>query len=212
MVTPFCSPSSRFALAFILGGAALTLQAAPLSQPVAPIHPVTDTYFGTPVIDPYRWMEDLKSPEVQSWMKAQNDYTRDYLGHLPGRDALIKRVESLDNASTRVGGLALYGSRYFYFKMTAQDQTPKVYARDGLKGEERLLADPQVLGGTGKRYTIGDFYPSPDGKLVAVEIAAGGAEEGTLRIINAANGHPLADSIDRIWGARAERFAAQQGA
>jgi len=201
MVTPFCSPSSRFALAFILGGAALTLQAAPLSQPVAPIHPVTDTYFGTPVIDPYRWMEDLKSPEVQSWMKAQNDYTRDYLGHLPGRDALIKRVESLDNASTRVGGLALYGSRYFYFKMTAQDQTPKVYARDGLKGEERLLADPQVLGGTGKRYTIGDFYPSPDGKLVAVEIAAGGAEEGTLRIINAANGHPLADSIDRIWGA-----------
>jgi prolyl oligopeptidase len=188
----------------------LALQAAPLSQPVAPVRPVTDTYFGTPVVDPYRWMEDLKSPEVQSWMKAQNDYTRDYLGHLPGRDDLIKRVEALDNAATRVGGLSLCGSRYFYYKMTAKDQTPKLYARDGLTGEERLLVDPQVLGMWGQtinglppRYTIGGFYPSPDGKLVAVEIAAGGAEEGTLRVINAANGKPLADSIDRIWGASA---------
>ncbi len=156
-----------------------------------------------PVVDPYRWMEDLKSPEVQTWMKAQNAYTRDYLGRLSGRDALIKRVEALDNASTRVGGVGLFGGRYFYYKMTPSDQTPKLYARDGLKGVERLLADPKVLGGPGKRYTISDFYPSPDGKLVAVEIAAGGAEEGTLRVIDAASGHPLKDSIDRVWGASA---------
>jgi len=207
MAIPLCFPSLRFALALILGGAGLTLQAAPLSQPVAPTQPVIDTYFGTPVVDPYRWMENLRSPEVQSWMKAQNDYTRDYLSHLPGRDALIKRVESLDNASTRVGGVALYGTRYFYFKMTAKDQTPKVYARDGLTGKERLLVDPQAMGGpqvvngVPQRYTIGEFYPSPDGKLVAVEIAAGGSEEGTLRVIDAANGHVLPDSIDRIWGA-----------
>jgi prolyl oligopeptidase len=169
---------------------------------------VTDTYFGTPVVDPYRWMENLKSPEVQGWMKAQNDYTRDYLSHLPGRDALIKRVESLDNASTRVAEVGLYGTRYIYFKLTPQDQTPKVYARDGLSGQERLLADPQMMGlpatdasGKPKRYTIGDFYPSPDGKLVAVEVAAGGSEEGTLLVIDAANGHRLSDSIDRIWGA-----------
>ena len=207
MAPPFCIPSSRLALALLLGGAALTLQAAPLSQPVAPVRPVTDTYFGTPVVDPYRWMEDLKSPEVQSWMKAQNDYTRDYLSHLPGRDALIKRVLALDNASTRVGDLGLFGGRYFYYKMTAKDQTPKVYARDGLTGKERLLVDPQAMGGpqvvngVPQRYTIGEFYPSPDGKLVAVEIAAGGSEEGTLRVIDAANGHVLPDSIDRIWGA-----------
>ena len=52
--------------------------------------------------------------------------------------------------SMRVGGVQLCGSRYFYFKITPQDQTPKLYARDGLKGKERLLADPQVLGGGGQ--------------------------------------------------------------
>jgi prolyl oligopeptidase len=203
MSTSFCIPSLRLALAIGFGSAVLsiTLKAAPVSQPVAPVRPVTDTYFGTPVVDPYRWMENLKSPEVQGWMKAQNDYTRDYLSHLPGRDALIKRVESLDNAAIRVGGVQLCGSRYFYFKLTPKDQTPLLYARDGLTGEERLLADPQVLGGGKGRFTISDFYPSPDGKFVAVEIAAGGAEEGVVRVINAANAHPLADSIDRIWGA-----------
>jgi len=207
MVTPFLFSSSRLALALILSGAALTLQAAPLTQPVAPVHPVTDTYFGTKVVDPYRWMENLKSPEVQAWMKGQNDYTRDYLSHLPGRDDLIKRVESLDNAANRIGGLALCGTRYFYFKVTPQDQTPKLYARDGLTGEERLLADPQVIGGIGappdtkpKRFTITDFYPSPDGKLVGVEVAAGGAEEGVLRVLDADNGKVLTDSIDRVWG------------
>jgi len=165
---------------------------------------VTDTYFGTTVVDPYRWMENLKSPEVQSWMKAQNDYTRDYLSHLPGRDALIKRVLALDNASTRVGGLSFFGGRYFYFKVTPKDQTPKLYARDGLTGEERLLADPQIIGGDKtKRFTITDFYPTSDGKLVGVEVAAGGSEEGVLRVIDAANGHVLPDLIDRVWGASA---------
>jgi prolyl oligopeptidase len=177
--------------------------AASLNQPVAPVKPVTDVYFGQSVTDPYRWMEDLSSPEVQSWMKAQNAYTRDYLDHLPGRDALVKRIEALDNASTRVGPVEHRGSRYFYLKTRPQDQTPKLYVRDGLDAPERLLADAQVIGGPGKRYTISDFYPATDGKFVAVEIAAGGSEEGVLRVIDAGTGKLLPDAIDRVWGAEA---------
>jgi prolyl oligopeptidase len=195
-------------------------QAAALSQPTAPVHPVTDTYFGTAVVDPYRWMENLKSPEVQTWMKAQADYTKDDIAKLPGRDALVKRVEELDNAAVRIGGLQHYGNYYFYFKITAKDQTPKLYVHNGLKGEERLLADPQVMGDSSQlakrikdeakkkgekepqlRFTMSDFYPSPDGKLVGVEIAAGGSEEGVVRLIDVATGKPLSDEIDRIWGA-----------
>ncbi len=172
-----------------------------LSQPVAPVIPVTDTYFGTKVVDPYRWMEDLKSPQLQAWVKAQAAYTKDYLSKLPGRDALLSRIEELDNAATRVTGLQWCGSRYFYLKLTPSDQTPKLYARDGLNGPERLLVDPQVLGGTGGRFTISDYYPSPDGRLVAVEIAPGGSEEGVIRVLDAATGKPLKDTIDRIWGA-----------
>src|ERR1700744_2586585 len=138
--------SVSFRLVAMVLGSVLALPAAPsapagFTQPVAPVRPITDTYFGTKVVDPYRWMENLKSPEVQKWMKGQNDFTRDYLGKLPDRDALIKRIGDLDNASVRVGGVDLYGNRYFYMKLTPQDQTPKLYVRDGLTGPERLLAD-----------------------------------------------------------------------
>ena len=171
MATP---PFFRFAralpaIAFLAGTCALHA-ADKLSQPVAPVRPVTDTYFGTPVVDPYRWMEDLKSPEVQTWMKGQAAYTKDYLNKLPGRDDLLKRVEALDNAATRVTDVQLCGSRYFYLKTLATDQTPKLYVRDGLKGEERLLVDPQVLGGGTGRFTISNYYPSRDGKYVAVTL------------------------------------------
>lgn len=46
------------------------------TPPVAPVRPVTDDYYGTKVVDPYRYMENVNDPEVQAWMKAQNDYTR----------------------------------------------------------------------------------------------------------------------------------------
>jgi prolyl oligopeptidase len=194
--------SPRLLLALALLTAPLALHAADkLTQPVAPVRPVTDTYFGATVTDNYRWMENLKSPAVQAWMKAQAAYTKNFLSQLPGRDALVQRVEALDNASTRVIDLTLCGSRYFYEKLTPKDQTPKLYVRDGLTGPERLLVDPQVLAASRQRYSIGGFYPSLDGKLVAVEIAPGGSEEGVLRVLDAATGKPKADSIDRIWGA-----------
>ena len=38
---------------------------------------------GVQVPDPYRWMEDLDSPEVREWIEAQNDLTFDYLRPIP---------------------------------------------------------------------------------------------------------------------------------
>jgi prolyl oligopeptidase len=175
-------------------GAAVRLPAESLTQPVAPVRPATDKYFGTSVTDNYRWMEDLKSPEVQNWMKGQAAYTKDYLSKLPGRDTLVKRIESLDNAVSRVAEVELHGAYYFYLKTNPTDQTPKLYVRDGLHATERLLVDPQVLGGPEGRFTISAFYPSPDGRFVAVEIAAGGSEEGVLLITGAND--PRVDPVE----------------
>src|SRR4051812_25741788 len=53
---------------------------------------VVDDYFGTKVADPYRWMEDLDSPQVAAWIAAQNKVTFDYLAKLPDRDRFNKRI------------------------------------------------------------------------------------------------------------------------
>jgi hypothetical protein len=70
---------------FSLRSQSVKSSSPPSSPPVAPVKPVTDDYYGTKVVDPYRYMENLKDPEVQTWMKAQNDYTRAVLESIPGR-------------------------------------------------------------------------------------------------------------------------------
>src|SRR5438093_13420354 len=66
--------------------------------PKTPVREVTEDYFGTKVTDPYRWLENTSDPEVVSWMKSQNDYTREQLAQMLGRDKLLDRSKSLDNA------------------------------------------------------------------------------------------------------------------
>ena len=66
------------------------------SPPWRPVRPVTDDYFGTKVVDNYRWMEKLDDPEMQRWMKAQADYTRQTLDALPGIRRCSKRIDELD--------------------------------------------------------------------------------------------------------------------
>ena len=51
---------------------------------VPPARAANETFFGTEVPDPYRWLEDVKSPEVAAWMKSQSDYTTSLLARIPG--------------------------------------------------------------------------------------------------------------------------------
>ena len=47
-----------------------------------------DTYFGTEISDPYRWLEDDRSAETGQWVKEQNIVTENYLKTIPFRDNL----------------------------------------------------------------------------------------------------------------------------
>ena len=76
---------------------ALLLIAALPALPPTPKQPVTDEYFGTKVVDDYRWLEDGADPKVKAWSDAQNARARAVLDALPGRAALQPQVEALMN-------------------------------------------------------------------------------------------------------------------
>ena len=154
--------------------------------PKAPIHDVTDTYFGQKIVDPYRWMEDSKSPETAAWMKGQADYTRSYLDRLPLRAELLKRFEELSDIGVRVSGVQRAGNLYFYYRLAPGENDRRLYVREGFKGAERLLIDPEKLSAPGKRYSIDSYNPSVDGKYVSYTISLGGSENGEMRIVETA--------------------------
>jgi len=177
--------------------AALALaQAAP---PVAPVKNVTDTYFGTLVDDPYRYMEDIKSPEVADWLKGQADYTKAVLAKIPQRDAILEEVTRFgDAAPARVTSVQLTGERVYYLKRKADENIAKLYVRDAAGGKERLLVDPEKLPAPeGKHNAIDYFAASPDNKYLAYGVSVGGSEESVLHVIEVASGKETGDVIDR---------------
>ncbi len=191
------NPCRTFAGAALLCSAALGLaQAAP---PVAPVKSVTDTYFGTTVADPYRYMEDMKNPEVADWMKAQADYTGAALAKIPQRDTVLDEVTTFGNAAaSRVTSVQVTGENVYYLKRNADENIPKLYVRDGFAGKERLLVDPdKVPAPEGKHYAIDFFLASPDNKYIAYGISIGGSEESVLHVIDMATGKETGDVIDR---------------
>jgi prolyl oligopeptidase len=141
---------------------------------------VTDEYYGTKVVDRYRYMENLKDPEVQGWMRGQNDYTRAVLKKIPGRQRLLARIhEIFESAPAQVSYVrALPGDLYFYEKILAKESIPKLYVRSGLQGTEKLLVDPEKIALAAPKQAKGKnniqyFAPSGDCKYVAVGIAPG---------------------------------------
>jgi prolyl oligopeptidase len=156
--------------------------------------PVTDTYFGTAVTDPYRWME-AGGPEFQAFLKAHNDRTRAILDAIPGRAAFAARLQALsDTSNVSTGVVSRHGS-YFYEKLPPGANSTKLFVRSGIGGAERALVDPDAT--TGPRQAISYFSVSNDGTRVAYGLSAGGSENATVHVVDVASGTTLPDSSDR---------------
>jgi prolyl oligopeptidase len=198
LVSGLAALAAAAALTAGLGLSATTRAASPAGPPVAPVRPVTDTYFGTPVVDNYRYLENLQDPAVQSWMHGQADYTRARLDALPGRAALLERIHVLLNTDTRRSGTVRRGKRYFYLVTAPGAQQPKLYCRDGLQGEEHLLLDTTTMGaGSGTHYALDFYEPSWDGHRLAYGLSTGGSEASTLHVMEVDTAKVQGEAITR---------------
>jgi prolyl oligopeptidase len=182
-----------FAAAAVLACTSAAGAALP-NPPDAKRVPVTDTYFGTAVTDPYRWME-AGGPEFQAFLKAHNDRTRAVLDAIPGRAAFASRLLALSETSNVSSGVVSRHGAYFYEKLPPGANSTKLFVRSGIGGAERVLVDPDAM--TGPRQAISYFSVSNDGTRVAYGLSAGGSENATVHVIDVASGTTLPDSSDR---------------
>lgn len=171
------------------------------TPPAAPVRNVVDEHFGVKVDDPYRYMENLEDPEVQTWFKGQADYSAQILGQIPGRDALFQRLKELDAgkpfSNARINRYK--DGSLFYLNRKVGENIRKLYMRDGQTGEEKLLVDPESMKAEdNQHYSIYYYTPSPDKKYVVYGLDQGGSEETTLYILDLTSGQVLPETIDRI--------------
>ena len=169
--------------------------------PPLPIQNVQDVHWGTKVDDPYRFLEQVKDPAVVTWMRGQADAADAILNRLPGRQTIFNTLKEKD----AVGGTvvsSIYrtaGNRWFYLMRPQGQSQAKLVWRDGVRGEEKLLVDPELITKEkGKPHAVQSFYPSPDGKLLAYGMHSSGSEIGNLYVIDVATGKEVLPPIDRI--------------
>jgi prolyl oligopeptidase len=154
---------------------------------------VIEMIHGVSVTDPYRWLEDQKSPETREWIEAEDKCTSAILDAVPGRAEIERRFSEL----MKVESVGLPRERhgvYFFSKRAPDQQLYVIYKRDGLHGKDEVLIDPHPLSAD-HTTSVGLLDVSSDGSLVAYNVRAGGQDEVTVRFLDVKTMTALPDEL-----------------
>jgi len=165
-----------------------------LNYPSTPTVDQVNDYHGTPVADPYRWLEDVDSPETLAWVKAQNELTFSFLEGIPAREKIRRRLTELWDYP-RFSAPLKKGGRYFQLRNTGLQNQDALYALEALDGEARLLLDPNTLSADGT-VALNTWSVSKDGRWLAYAISASGSDWLTWRVRDVMSGEDLTDLIE----------------
>jgi len=165
----------------------------PLDYPEARRTGQVDDYFGTPVADPYRWMEELEATEVGDWVDAQNGIAVPFLERLPGHGEIQSRLTELWNYE-RFGIPLKEGGLYFFTRNDGLQDQDVLYVAESLGGEPRVLIDPNRFS-QDATIALAGWSVSPDGRYIAYSTSDGGTDWNSWRVRDVATGEDLADVV-----------------
>jgi prolyl oligopeptidase len=185
--------------------------AAKEGPPVPRVEPVTETFFGQSVTDPYRWMENPKDKDWEPYMKSQAAYTRGVLDKIPGRAALAKRVGELSGDLEVVASIQIGGRFVVVERRPLGANNFQLFAREGMTGKDRLLIDPEARTKGDVHYSMNYWSLSPNGKYIAYGMSPSGSENAVIEIMETATGKILPDRIDRAQYASPGWLADESG-
>ncbi|WP_350289618.1 prolyl oligopeptidase family serine peptidase [uncultured Croceitalea sp.] len=151
-----------------------------------------DTYFGTEVKDPYRWLEDDRSPETEAWVATQNKTTFGYLDSIPFREDLKNRLEKLWNYE-KLGSPFKEGEYTYFYKNNGLQNQYVVYRKKG-DGAEEVFLDPNTFSEDATTSLAGLSF-TKDGSLATYLISEGGSDWRKAIVINAKTKEQVEDTL-----------------
>lgn len=166
-----------------------------LKYPVTRKDNVTDTLFGIPVTDPYRWLEDDRSAETAKWVKEQNLVTFGYLSKIPYREEIRNRLSSMWNYE-KYSAPFREGDFIYYSKNDGLQNQFVVYRQKDGEAPEVFL-DPNKFSADGT-ISLGEMGFSSDGSLIAYSISEGGSDWRKVIVMNAVKKEIIGDTLTDI--------------
>jgi prolyl oligopeptidase len=165
---------------------------ASYAYPEARRDEIVDDYHGTPVADPYRWLEDPASAESRAWTEQENALTREFLDVEP-RERILERLKSLC-AYSRWSTPFRRGQRLFFWKNEGLQNQPVLYWLDESTQNSDMLLDPNTINSQGI-VSVVSVDPTPDGQWLAYSLSQRGSDWQEVRIRNVATGQDLPEIL-----------------
>lgn len=166
-----------------------------VEQPTTTKKDVKERLHGVEISDPYRWLEQSKSPETRAWIKTQQDYTASVLDKLPGRDAIRKRLTELLRVDS-MSAPTVRGDVFIFSRRKADQDQPVYYVRHGFSGEDKVLVDGNTLSKDGTISAV-SLGMTEDGSIWAHGVRHGGEDETTIQLMDVATGKDLPDLMPK---------------
>jgi prolyl oligopeptidase len=176
-----------------MGGVAAANLARAGDYPAAARGPQVDDYFGEKVPDPYRWMEQIDSPQTTAWIAAERAHTAAALGAMPERGPIRDRLKALWNFP-KFGLPWKRGGRLFYRKNDGLQNQSVLYVMDAPGAAPRVLLDPNALSSEGT-VALTEVSPTRDGRLLGYGLAVAGSDWNDFHVRDVASGRDLPDVI-----------------
>ena len=155
-----------------------------------------DTYHGTTVPDPYRWLEDDTSAETAAWVEAQNKVTFPYLEKIPFREQLHKRIVAL-NDYEKFTTPSRKGPYVFFRKNSGLQDQSVLYIQKGMDGTPEVLLDPNTWSKDGT-VQLSTFVPSKDAKYAVYGVSRSGSDWQEFKVIDLATKKTLSDTVEWV--------------
>jgi prolyl oligopeptidase len=165
-----------------------------LTYPLAHSGNQVDDYHGTIVTDPYRWLEEVDSPETLEWIRQENELTFSFLEKIPARTIIRERLTKLWDYA-KASSPYKKGGRYFQFQNSGLQNQDVMVVYESLAETPRILLNPNSLSKDGT-VALNTWSVSPDGKWLAYAISASGSDWQTWHIRSVDSGQDLAETLD----------------
>jgi len=151
-----------------------SIDIVPLQYPAAPPGPVVDSYHGTTVADPWRWLENLNSADTLNWVAAENRLTESVISRLASRERFANSLRALLSYERR--GVPDREAGVYVYSWNPGDAEQDVLrvTRD-LEEPGKVLIDPLAIRADGTA-SLGDYKLSPDGSRLAYGVSDGGSD------------------------------------
>ena len=145
--------------------------------PAARRDTITDSFFGTKVADPYRWLENDTLPETIKWLEEEHSFSEKYLKKLNNKYNPEHQLRI--NSYKEFGTLNKTGKYYFDLigSITEGHGPACLFIKKKIDGESVKIIDPlDYKKNRQDKPQLQYFNISEDNKFIAFEISRNGSD------------------------------------